>query len=184
MRVSRSFMLSLLAYLIYTTGCKPSQVKHSLPIAFSQAEFIDAAINDFIKNRHFDLSEDSVFQVMLTDVDEQVIAVAIIPEINQFYVKENEPADSTVFPTRFRTEEAGLFYWFDEEYKLSQPVIDALGYYQKIDTLRKGDVTNFAIHDDMKVVAYFFCKANPIIWEKVVTLFDHGYFEPPKVKCK
>jgi hypothetical protein len=151
----------------------------------NQNDAVQNAIYDFL---HFGklTKKDSVFSIIIKNVNEDILGVSILREGNKISViTENEiEYNYRAFPTRYFEQNGKLFYWVDSTEKVSIELVDILSKMNRIDTV----VTNkfFPIRstdDSQKATDYYFCKANLLKYKKVITNIAMGWYNLPKINC-
>ena len=113
-----------------------------------------------------------------------MIPISIRADRLPFPVIENARPDSTLFPTKYRISQNKLFYWYDDRITTSKQLLTLLNKYNKIDSVKSEGEIVWEIDHNLKAIDYYFCKDNPINFEKIFTLKAIGYYKPPKLKCK
>ncbi len=89
-------------------------------------------------------------------------------------------------PTRFIEKDGKLFYWWDEDYPLTQ---EALTVFKKYNLLTENNIDgviefyDFKIDDSQKGVDYYFCKSDLTKYKKVTTNKAIGYYDLPTLDC-
>lgn len=89
-------------------------------------------------------------------------------------------------PTRFVEKEGNLFYWWDDDYPLTQEALDIFSKYGLLQDDEGGWVKfpDFSINDAQKGVDYYFCKNDLSQYKKIVTNKGIGFYDAPKLDCK
>ena len=101
-----------------------------------------------------------------------------------------------IIPTHFIEIDGKLFLWNDDDYPITEELLDALHRYNLFvdyDTFLKNEglpddigiiILDNPVDDSKKGINYFFCKNNLTIYKKVISSSALGYFDIPKIKCK
>ena len=88
-------------------------------------------------------------------------------------------------PSRYIEKEDKLFYWWDDDYPLTEEMLTILWKYNLLydDTEGLIGFPQFTINDSQKGAHYYFCKSNSSKYKRIVTNIGVGYYKPPKLKC-
>lgn len=157
------------------------------------------AIIDFSKQCSL-FKEDSVFQISFSDtlyslvlkqVDERnfhwvrdklyenIVTVEISANNNyQFYYSEETKEN---LPSRYVIIADKLFYWWDNDYPVTEEIIAVLWKYNLLqkDLL----IPEFSTNDSKKGADYYFCKNDLSNFKRVITNKGMGYYKVPSLKC-
>jgi len=118
---------------------------------------------------------------------ERIVAVAIRSNSNRFLLTTNTTIGSKgKLPSRFIEKDRKLFFWWDNEYALTE---EALSIYKKYGLLQDDQggiitVPDFINDDSKKAVHYYFCRNNLTKYKKISTAKGIGYYDPPSVHCE
>jgi hypothetical protein len=88
-------------------------------------------------------------------------------------------------PSRFIEKNGKLFYWWDDDYPLTEEVIAVLKKYNLFQDDNDGLITvpENPTNDAQKGAHYYFCRSDLTKYKKVVTNKGMGYYDPPKFEC-
>lgn len=193
--------------LLSIFGC--SSLKKSMIVADEnlQERAIHNAIIDFStncklfkKDSVFDVSyEDSVFKEgVWVRVDEKsykdgrthirkrgsfydgIVAVQISASADYKYYYSEET--KTKLPSRHLIINGKLFYWWDDNYPITEEMIAVLWKYNLLQT--NFIIPEFSIDESQKGADYYFCKSDLSKYKRVITNIGLGFYKPPKLKCK
>jgi hypothetical protein len=163
-------------------GC--TSIKKALIQSGGRNEVIQNAILDFSKTRLY--KKDTIFSVKTGDMDKNVLTVRIGKNSTKLLLTANTKVGShSKLPSRFIEKEGKLFFWWDDDYPLTE---EALAIYKKYHLLQDDEggiitVPDFIINDAQKAAHYYFCWDDLSIYKKVITNKGIGYYKPPKLKC-
>jgi hypothetical protein len=89
-------------------------------------------------------------------------------------------------PSRHIEKDGKLFYWWDDEYPLTEEMLAILWKYDLLCDDMKGliGISDFTTDDKLKGAHYYFCKNDLSKYKRVVTNIADEYYKPPKLKCK
>jgi hypothetical protein len=203
MKAQKIIYLSALAVIFSCSSLKKSITTTNENL---QETAIHNAILDFSTNCSL-FKKDSVFTVNFSDsvfskgifvqVDERtykdgrthewkrgslyngIVAVGIITSDYQYYYSEETKAK---LPSRYIIKNGKLFYWWDDNYSVTEEIITVLWKYNLLQT--DLIIPEFSIDDSQKGADYYFCKSDLSKYKRVITNIGLGYYEPPKLNCK
>lgn len=77
------------------------------------------------------------------------------------------------------------FFWWDDTYPLTQ---EAMGAFEKYNLLQDDEngtiqIPNAFVDGSKKVVHYYYCNSDPMVFKKVITNIGLGYYDPPNLNC-
>lgn len=174
-----------------------------------QAVAIHNAILDFSQSCKL-YKNDSVFSVNFTDSvfneavliqdDERTmrwqrgtlyngvvsVGISASPEYKFLFTANTKVGYKGHLPSRHIIKDGKLFYWYDDNYPLTQEMLDLLWKYNLLQD-DEGGLIMFPenpINDSQKGADYYFCKNDLSKYKRVVTNIGLGYYKPPKLKCK
>lgn len=203
MKIKYLFLLTLLVLL---ESC--SAFKKELAQTGGEKEAVENAILDFSntsglykKDTVFSVSfQDPLYRMVLEETDDGngrwvegqpykgIVSVSIGADYNKMLLTDSTKVGSkdAKLPTRYIEKEGKLFYWWDDNYPLTQKTLDILGKY---DLLLNNDMDgvvefyDFATNDARKGVHYYFCKNDLTQYKKQTTNKGIGYYDAPDVDC-
>lgn len=149
---------------------------------------IHTALLDFSNNRRL-YKKDSVFSIWIyqKDDNEDLLVVSIGRDYSKLLLTDSSKVGSKgKLPSRFIEKDMKLFYWWDDDYSLTD---EALAVFQKYNLLQDDEggliqVPDFEIDDAQKDAHYYFCKNDLTKYKRVITNIGIGYYEAPDLKCK
>jgi hypothetical protein len=184
MRKGKSKLIILLAVFIY--GCyvpKAAFVKSGN----NQEDAIQMAILDFSTISKL-YKRDSVFSVeihgLVNNVD--LLIVNVGKNNKKLLVTKDAIVGSTgKLPSRCFEKDGKLFFWWDDNYELTENTIALLNKFNLLQDDNNGTIKipDFIIDDAQKAAHYYFCKEDISSYEKVITNKGIGYYDPPALKC-
>lgn len=137
------------------------------------------AIIDFNKSKYGKF--DTVFNLDIIHKDE-FIGIGIISAPEKIYIiKTNK---SNVLPTRYIEFEKKLYYWYDNNYPISEQVVQKLLQYKVIDSVETIADIDFVNDDARKSVNYFFCKDDLRKYKRIFTNKSLSSSLPREIICK
>jgi hypothetical protein len=167
-----------------------------------QETVINNAISDFLIYNDF-FKRDSVFKVNFKDsifyesvnernskakstherkqdlLYDEIISVEIAACYYQHYYSEGSKG---TLPSMYVVKDGKLFYWWDENYPVTEEIISILRKYNLLQT--DLIIPDFSTNDDHKRKHYYFCKNDLSIYKRVITKVSLGNYKPPQLKCK
>jgi len=177
--------------------------KESLVKEGNQENAIHNAILDFMHTKKL-FSQDSVFSIhiedplysrKLVDVDERtskwvrdkkyddIIGISIVGDEEKIYHKEEiEIGSFDKRPSRFVIKDNKLFYWYDDNYPLSQETVDVLNQYNKLQKIDSIADAELVFDDGKKGATYHFCRNDLSRYKKEITTIAMGY-DVPNLSC-
>jgi hypothetical protein len=102
------------------------------------------------------------------------------------YTKETTVGSKGKLPSRYIVKDDKLFFWWDDDYPLTEEMLDILWKYNLLcdDTDDKIGLPDFSTDDSLKGADYYFCKSDLSKYKRVITNIGLGYYQPPKLNCK
>ena len=88
-------------------------------------------------------------------------------------------------PSRYIEKDGKLFFWWDNDYPLTEEMLAILWKYNLLCDDTEGFI-GFPDHttdDSQKSADYYFCKSDLSKYKRVITNVGLGYYKPPKLKC-
>lgn len=203
-----SFLLLIIITLL-SEGCncfKGATVKVDFIKSGGRNEAIQNAILDFSitskiynKNSIFYVSFlDTVHRMILTKISngqykwikgkayDGIFGISICPREDQFLVNDSIKAGARgKLPSRIIEKNNKLFYWWDNEYPLTDSALKVFAKYNLLQDDKGGKIKflDFKTDDAQKGVHYYFCKNDLTKYKKVVTNKGIGYYDAPSLDC-
>jgi hypothetical protein len=89
------------------------------------------------------------------------------------------------YPSRFIVLKRKLFFWYDDEYPLTE---EALLMFRKYCVVppsmgEEFEIPEILIDDSKKGAQYYFCRNNLLKYKRVITNKGSGSYDPPKLDC-
>lgn len=199
-----NYFLLLMSFYFLNESCSP--FKMNLIKKGNQDEAIHNAILDFSNSSRL-YKRDSVFLVSAYDkvckmilvklndgnstwnkgeIDEGKIAVSIIASYNKFLLTEDIGIGSKgILPSRYIEQDGKLFYWWDDDYPLTEEALTVFNKYSLLQNDEDGWIKfpEITVSEAKKGVDYYFCKNNLSKYKRVITNIGIGYYDPPKLNC-
>ena len=115
-------------------------------------------------------------------------AVSIIPSNSKYIIPDSLKLGEVVksIPSRFIEKEGLFFYWFDEDYPMSEEVLATLKTHDILLEYSLDNVIQFydqEIDDTTQGVDYYFCKSDYAIHTRIKTTKAIGFYKAPDLKC-
>ena len=203
MKVQKILYLSALLLMFSCSSLKKSIITagENLQEAAIHNAILDFSTkcNMFKKDSVFSVRfNDSVFhKAILVQVDEKsykdgrthewkrgslydgIVSVEISVNVDyQYYYSEETKAK---LPSRYIIKNDKLFYWWDDNYPVTEEMIAVLWRYNLLQT--DLIIPEFTIDDSLKGADYYFCKNDLSKYKRVVTNIGLGYYNPPELNC-
>lgn len=165
-----------------------SSLKKGLELNNDENEPIEVAIQDFTKSSKL-FKKDSVFSVELLGLinNKEVIVVRIGRNVTKLLLTKDATVGSLgKLPSRFIEKDGKLFFWWDDEYALTENTLTVLKKYHLLQDDQNGSIKvpdNIIFNDSQKAVHYYFCKGDYTNFKKVTTNKGIGYYEIPLLNC-
>jgi len=182
----KKFIITIIAvYSIVFEGC--SLPKNGIKQFEEKNDAIQIAIKDFSATCKL-YKRGTVFSVAVYSLKDykDLIVVRIGKNRRKLLLKSDVVVGSkTKLPSRYFEKDGRLFFWWDNDYALSQ---EALAVFQKYDLLEKendheGGTLLIDTDDSQKAAHYYLCKDNFVKYKRVITNIGIGYYTPPNPKC-
>jgi hypothetical protein len=207
---TRLSILSTIFVIVFIIGCKPLHVTLTSSGENMKDAVIRNSILDFSSSCKL-YKKDSIFSVSFVDsvytlaLDSEVsrrykdkyyddlVCVSIIAHridtmcegcCNKFlYTAQTTVGSKGKLPSRYIEKDRKLFFWWDDDFPLSEKMISILWKYNLLcdDTAGLIGIPEFTINDKQKGASYYFSKYNLSKYKRVVTNIGYGYYKPPKL---
>jgi hypothetical protein len=202
MKVIHLFLI--LALLLLVNSCASLKGLHQ---SGGKQEIIQNAILDFSntsklykKDSVFSISyQDTLYKMNLEELDngtsrwvegdiqKGIVAVSISANNNKLLLtSETKVGSKGELPSRFIEKEGKLFFWWDDDYPLTEEALAVLKKYDLLQDDEGGLITvpDFIIDDAQQGAHYYFCRNDISKYKRVITTKGMGYYDPPKLNCK
>jgi hypothetical protein len=153
----------------------------------SSIDAIEIALADFPINKRL-YKKDSVFSIQLVGLrnNENIIVVRISKNSSKLLFNKSATVGSRgKLPSRFVERDNKLFFWWDDNYQLTDTAIKVYSKYNLLQDDQNGaiHVADFEINERQKSAHYYFCKSDLSHFKKVITSRGIGYYKAPNLKC-
>lgn len=172
-------------FLITSTlvvGC--SSLKAQFNQTGDRNEAIQNAVLDFSSTKLFII--DTVFSIKTGDINENTLIVRIGKNNTKLLLTDSTKVGSKgKLPSRYIEKDGKLFFWWDDEYPLTEETLSILQKYNLLQDDEGGIIKfpDFVINDAQKAAHYYFCKNNLTRYKKVITNKGIGNYTTPNLKC-
>jgi hypothetical protein len=204
-------ILSTILVAVFFSACKPAHITLISSAENMQDAVIRNSILDFSTSCKL-YKQDSVFAVFFVDsvfslafdreasrryrdkYYDDLAGVDISPHriatdgdrcCDQFlYTARTTVGSKGKLPSRYIEKDGKLFYWWDDDFPLSEEMIAILWKYNLLcdDTAGLIGIPDFSINEKLKGAHYYYSKHNPSKYKRVVTNIARGHYKPPKLK--
>ena len=203
------YILTSIFFLTIIVGC--ASFKAELYQEGSKNEAIYNAILDFSNTKKL-YKRDSIFYVTYTDslysmtmiksgdqifgeynewvpdkLYKELVAVSIGADYNKMLLTSNVKVGKKgiKIPTRYIEKDGKLFYWWDDNYPLTQKALDVFEKYNLLQDDKDGTVLflDFTTDDAQKGADYYFCRNDLSKYKRIITNVGMGYYKPPNLSC-
>jgi len=188
MNNSKIQRLSLLTYFIisFLGGCKPIQKVTSSNEELSDP--IQIAIKDFIRVSNI-YKKSQVFYINKRNAvnNENVLIISITKNFTKLLSTALTTVGSTgKMPSRFVEKDGKLFYWWDNDFPLSEEALTVFRKYDLLQDDEKGTIQfpESTLDETQKSAIYYFCKNNFKVNKKIETNRGQFYDQAPEIDCK
>lgn len=180
-------ILFLLICFFLLENCAITKWQDTLISKGNINDAVNNAIIDFVHTSKIS-KKDSVFNVTVTDINEEKITITIGVADDVIYpnMKNIIGAYDNVFPTRYIVINDKLFYWNDTTQVITQEVFFILEKYNHIDyRWKEYPVIVGGVHNDrFKGVVYYFCKNDLTNYKKTGVSNFRKHNKVPTLNCK
>lgn len=177
------FILVAASVIVVSCGAQKNLLKQS----GSENDPILNAISDFSKTTKL-YKKDSVFSVEMLGLsnNKDVIAVRIGKNGRKILLtKDANIGTKGKVPSRYIEKDGKLFFWWDDEYPLTENALAVFNRYNLLQDDNNGTIKipDFVTDDAQKAAHYYFCKGDLLKYKKVVTNKGIGYYDIPNLNC-
>lgn len=153
---------------------------------------IDAIIHNSIldfSNTNKIYKRDTVFSVSILELNKNkgLLVVRISKNNMKMLLTDSTKVGSKgKLASRYLEKEGKLFFWWDDNYQLTQETLVMFNRYNLLLDNNIDGVTefyNFGVNEAQKATHYYFCKNNLTKYKKVITNKGIGYYDVPKLDC-
>jgi hypothetical protein len=112
--------------------------------------------------------------------------VNILGTYNKFLLTDSTKVGSKGYlPSRYVEKNGKLFYWWDDDYPITE---ETLAVLKKYNLLQDNDggwriIPDISVDDSKKGADYYFCQNDLTNYKKVITNKAIGYYDAPKLNC-
>lgn len=145
-----------------------------------------------IYSRVLQQRNDGVSEWVRDKLYDGIVGVSIHPSYHQFPLsQETRKNEMNIIPSRYVIKNNKLFYWWDDNYELTEETIQTFYRFNLIREV-KGENNSGLLVDDLvsvddavKGVHYYFCGNDLTKYVKVITNIGFGYYDVPEMNnCK
>ena len=170
------------AILDFSNSCKLYKNDSVFSVSFEDSVFLLALDREASRWYRDKFYEDMIF----VSISAHRISVPCEEHCDKFlYTAKTTVGSKGILPSRYIEKGGKLFYWWDDDYPLTEEMLAILWKYNLLydDTEGLIGFPQFTINDSQKGAHYYFCKNDLSKYKRVVTNIGHGYYKPPKLKC-
>jgi hypothetical protein len=165
------------AILDFSTDCNLFKKASVFRVSFSDSVF-NVAILERVDEKSY--KDGTTHEWKRGSLYDGIVSVEISVNVDyQYYYSEETKAK---LPSRYIIKNDKLFYWWDDNYPVTEEMIAVLWRYNLLQT--DLIIPEFTIDDSLKGADYYFCKSDLSEYKRVITNIGLGYYKPPKLKCK
>ena len=177
--------LLIIYALTYLTAC--ASYKESLVKVGDHSDAINNAIIDFSNTTNL-YKKDSIFFIVFHETQRKDVIFVRIGSNNMKLLLTDEVQVGKIggkIPTRYIEQNQKLFFWYDDNYPLTE---NAMSIYEKYDLLQDDEngvitVPAFVLNDTQEVAHYYFCKEDLRTYQKIITKRAIGNYKAPAINC-
>src|SRR5690554_3906913 len=197
--------LFLVTTFFLIQGC--ASIKSELIQKGGSNEAIQNAIKDFSNSKSRLYKKNSVFfisyydtlnRMKLEKIDDsnakwiegepykEIVAVSLgINPSNLLLTEKIKIGSKGKLPSRYFEKDGKLFFWWDDDFPLTQETLDIYVKYNILQDDEDGliKLPGYTIDDTQKGVDYYFCKNNLTNYKKIITNKGIGYYDAPMLDC-
>lgn len=177
--------IECLCLITVTLVLSCASFKNELVKSGDRNEVIQNAILDFSKTTKL-YKRDTVFSVSAGE-DKDLLIVRVGKNSTKLLLTADTKAGvkNKLLPSRFIEKEGKLFFWWDDDYPLTEEAIAVFHKYNLFQNDQGGVITvpDFTTDDTQKAAHYYFCRNDLTRYKKVITNIGIGYYDPPKLEC-
>ena len=180
------YFLILIAILLFFENC--GSFKRELIRIGDEENAIKNAILDFTNTSRL-YKKSTVFSVsvFVLNNNEELLVVRIGKNNTKMLLTASTKAGSKgKIPSRYIEQEGKLFFWWDDNYPLTEKTLAVFREYNLLQDDENGRIIfpDSKIDDAQEAVHYYFCKNDLSRYKKVVTNKGVGYYVPPSLNCR
>ncbi|WP_147381184.1 hypothetical protein [Parabacteroides sp. AM08-6] len=159
----------------FSTNCNLFKNDSVFSVNFEDSVFYKSTLIQADKTKYKD---GRTHQWERGDLYDGIVSVEIVGTRYKYYYSE-ETKDK--LPTKYVIKNGKLFYWWDDNYPVTEEIITVLWKYNILQ--KDYIISEFLSDDSQKGAHYYFCKNDLSKYKRVVTNIGLGYYKPPKLKC-
>ena len=171
------------AILDFSNSCKLYRSDSVFSVSFEDSVFLLALDRE---ESHW--YRDKVYEdIVLVSISAHRISAPCEEHCDKFlYTAKTTVGSKGKLPSRYIEKDNKLFYWWDDDYPLTEEMLLVLWKYKLLydDTEGLIGLPQFTINDTQKGAHYYFCKNDLTRYKRVVTSIANGYYKPPRLKCE
>jgi hypothetical protein len=167
------------AILDFSNSCKLYKQDSIFSIDFEDSVFtlaLDREMSRWYKGKYHD-------DLVLVGISAHRIPTDCEGCCDKFlYTAQTTVGSKGKLPSRYIEQDGKLFFWWDNDFPLSEEMIALLWKYNLLcdDTAGLIGIPDFTIDEKQKGAHYYFSKYNLSKYKRVVTNIAPGYYKPPK----
>jgi len=170
------------AILDFSNSCRLYKNDLIFSVSFEDSVFCLA-----FDRKAFRWNRDKYYENMiLVGISAHRISVSCEECCDKFlYTAKTTVGSKGKLPSRYVEKDDRLFYWWDDDYPLTEEMLAILWKYNLLcdDTDGLIGLPTYTIDDRQKGADYYFCKNDLSKFKRVVTNIGRGYYKPPNLKC-
>ncbi len=152
----------------------------------SQDEALQNAILDFSNSCRL-YKKDKVFvvQVSKNEYDKFICILIGVNNMKLLLTEQAIVGSKGKLPSRYIEKEGKLFYWWDNDYPLTEEALAIFHKYHILQDNKDGAIVlpEFEIDESQKDAHYYFCKNNLTKYKRVTTNKGMGFYDIPNLDC-
>jgi len=176
----------LIGTIVVLASC--SSFKGELKKTSDKEAIIDNAIVDFMGTKKL-YKKDTIFSIKVLELtDNNEILVVRISKNNMKILMTKDikiGSKTNKIPTRYFEKDGKLFFWWDDNYPLTEKTLQVFDRYNLLQDDEDGWVKfpESIIDETQKAAHYYFCKEDLATYKRVITNKGIGYYDTPKLNC-
>lgn len=175
----------LIAVMLFFQNC--GSFKKEIIDTGYKNEAINNAILDF-SNTSKTYKKSNVFSVDAMELveNDKLLVVRIGENGSKFLLNLNtKVGDKGILPSKYVEKNGKLFFWWDNDYPLTEEMLAVLNKYNLLQDNRDGWLKSpdFKVDDSQKAAHYYFCRNHLSIYKKIITSIGIGYYDAPNLDC-
>lgn len=181
--MKRYYILLLLTVIHFFNSC--STIKQGMVKKGDTNDAVMNAIIDFSKTGSIYKNE-TIFYISIKKINEDKLVVDISKNSSKILIgKRTVIGSKGKTPSRYIEKDGKLFFWWDDNFALSQDALDIFSKYKLTQFDEDGAVLlpDNVNDEKQKGFHYYFCLCNLLNYKKVITTKGLGYYDSPNLEC-